>query len=397
MSAFRLPRCRVLAKTNLNHDYHHSILIGVLRGLAAVEVAAAHLRAQIFPGLKGMADPALWYQALAFFTGFAHHAVVVFFLLSGWLVGGSLLNKLSEPHVMRSYVVDRMTRLWIVLIPAFVLSLFIGAYTGAVDPGTVSYAARNEFSVISFLGNLFGLQDMAVPRFGDNFPLWSLANETWYYALFPLMVVPFMGRSPASRIASIILWLLVASSLSFEIMLYFPIWLLGVMFSRIEITASSVQRWLVAVALLGITIYQRMTGSTDKLTEESFVQDLIFSLPFLLLLASLQFKADSTDTALMWIKKVGTLFAGFSFTLYVIHVPFLILLRNSYSALRGQSLSAYDMTNLGVYLVMLTVILVLSYLFHLPFEAQTHRVRSFIKGKLMGSRSQAPAPVRQNV
>ena len=69
MSFTLLPQARILPRTNLSQGYNHSILIAVLRGLAAVEVDAAHLRAQVFPGLIGMQDPALWYQALAFFTG----------------------------------------------------------------------------------------------------------------------------------------------------------------------------------------------------------------------------------------------------------------------------------------------------------------------------------------
>lgn len=393
----RLPQFRLLSQTNLSQDYNHSVLIAVLRGLAAFEVAAAHLRAQIFPGLKGMQDPTLWYQALAFFTGFAHQAVVVFFLLSGWLVGGSLLNKLHTRYVMRSYAVDRITRLWIVLIPAFVLSLLIGAYTNAIDPNSVSFASDNEYSITSFLGNLFALQDMAVPRFGDNFPLWSLANETWYYVLFPLLVVPFTGKSMFSRIASAVLCLLVALSLSGPIMLYFPIWLLGVAFSRLEIAASKMQRWMIVCALASIAVYQRLTGNNDKLTDETLVQDVIFSLPFLLLLASLQFKTDARSSAILFAKRVGTLFAGFSFTLYVVHVPFLIILRNVYPPLRDNRLSAHDLGNLLVYVAMLTAILMLSYLFHLPFEAQTHRLRNWIKRRLMGARGSQPESARQTV
>ncbi len=384
MPSIRLPQFRLLARTNLNQDFNHSILIAVLRGLAAVEVAAAHLRAQIFPGLKGMQDPTLWYQALAFFTGFAHQAVVVFFLLSGWLVGGSLLNKLHEPRVMPAYGVDRITRLWIVLIPAFVLSLVIGAYTNAVDPGTVSYAVDNEYSITSFLGNLFGLQDMVVPRFGGNFPLWSLANEIWYYVLFPLLVVPFTGKSPFSRAASAAACLLIAMSLPGQIMLYFTIWLFGVAFSRIEITATALQRWAVLSVLVVVAVYFRLQGSNDILNEASFLQDLIFSLPFLLLLSSLQFKTDPRRIPIRLARKIGTVLAGFSFTLYVIHVPFLILLRNVYPPLRDARLSAQHLSDLGIYFMMLAAILALSYLFHLPFEAQTHRVRSFIKRKIIG-------------
>lgn len=161
MSSIAAPRIKVLERTNLDQAYQRSILISVLSGLAAFQVVAAHLRAQLFPGLRSLPDPSIWYQALAFFTGFAHQAVVVFFLLSGWLVGGSLLNKLDTPKAMIFYAIDRISRLWIVLVPAFGLTILIASLTKSVDPGRVSYSIENEYSVLSFFGNLFGLQDMA--------------------------------------------------------------------------------------------------------------------------------------------------------------------------------------------------------------------------------------------
>jgi peptidoglycan/LPS O-acetylase OafA/YrhL len=205
-----------------------------------------------------MQDPTLWYQALGFLTGFAYQAVVVFFLLSGWLVGGSFLNKLHEPGAMTSYAVDRMTRLWIVMIPAFVLTLVIGAYTGAIDPGTFSYAVANEYSAASFLGNLFGLQDVVLPRFGGNFPLWSLANETWYYVLFPLLVISFTGRSTFSRVAPAAVCLLVTMNLTGSIVLYFSLWLLGAAFADRDhrLCCAALDRSLPAVYCRGLSAAQ---------------------------------------------------------------------------------------------------------------------------------------------
>ena len=393
MSLTLLPQFKVLPRTNLSQDYNHSILIAVLRGLAAVEVAAAHLRAQLFPGLKGMQDPALWFQALAFFTGFGHQAVVVFFLLSGWLVGGSFLNRLREPGSIRHYAVDRVTRLWIVLIPAFVLSLIIAGTTKAVDLGAVSFAPGNEYSATAFVGNLFGVQEMAVPRFANNFPLWSLANETWYYVLFPLLAMSFCGKSTISRIAAAAMCLLIAASLPGPIMLYFSLWLLGTAFSRIQIAASTVQQIGVACLWVGMAGYFRVTAGNDMLDAHSYFQHLVFSMPILMLLSSLQTKTDPKRTVLMRAKKVGNALAGFSFTLYVIHIPLLVLLTNFWPPLRAGRLSPYEISSLATYGIILAGLLVASYVFHLPFEAQTHRVRNYLKRKLFS----APEPALGNI
>lgn len=379
MNALRPFSVQFLDKTNLNPEDQHSILISTLRGLAAVQVLAAHLRAQLFPGLSTLPDPSLWYQVLAFFTGFSHQAVVVFFLLSGWLVGGSLLNRLREPGIMLTYAIDRLTRLWMVLIPCLLITLAIGAYVGVVDPGRLSFAPANEYSATAFVGNLFGLQEMAVPRYGANFPLWSLANETWYYALFPLLVLVFAARRVPAKLAAAITLMVTVWFLSFEIVLYSGIWLLGVLASRVRINAGRAVRAIFLLVLAAVAVYYRFAGNSDTLTTESFFQDLMFGLAFVLFLASQQFKADQTKVSTRVAAGVGGVLAPFSFTLYVIHVPLLVLLRYLHEPLRAGQLSPDRITDLFVYEVMFAVILVLAYILYLPFEAQTYRVRHLLK------------------
>lgn len=392
MLSANLPPVHFLSKTNLQPEFHHSILISFIRGLAAIEVVAAHLRAQLYPSLKSLPDPTIWYQALAFFTGFAHQAVVLFFLLSGWLVGGSLLNKLREPGIMAAYTIDRVTRLWIVLIPAFVLSLLFAIVTEAVDPREVSLSLENPYSISAFAGNLLGLQDMVVPRFGGNFALWSLANETWYYVLFPLLLLAFIGRTVRARAAAALIAALIAYHLSYAIVLYFAIWLLGVAFSRVKIDATRTWRVLMFLLFAGIAVYFRLTGSNDKLEPHSFVQDVVFSIAFLVLLCSLQVPANPANRALRIASVAGQHLAAFSFTLYVIHVPVLSLMRHMYLDGSGKRLAPDDTGDFMIYAVMLLLIVLFAYLFHLPFEAQTHRIRRMIKFRLAAGRRSPPHP-----
>jgi peptidoglycan/LPS O-acetylase OafA/YrhL len=373
------PRATILDATNLDEGFQHANLISLLRGLAAVEVVAAHLRAQLFPGLKTLPDPTLWYQALAFFTGFAHQAVVLFFLLSGWLVGGSMLNKLHQPGAMLSYAIDRVTRLWVVLIPAFLLTLLLAVNGEAVDPRQLSLARDNEYSLTAFAGNLFGLQDLAVPRYGGNFSLWSLTNETWYYLLFPLGVLALTARSTMSRAAAGATLALLISLLGIGIALYFLVWLLGVAFSRVRIEATRGWRIGMAAVLLVLSVWFRLTGSNDKLVPDSFLQDWILSVAFLLVLCSLQFRADPARRSTRIVRRLGGMLAGFSFTLYVVHVPLLRALTGHMAPLRQARLAPDRIGDLAIYAGMLAAIILLAYLFHLPFEAQTRRLRRRVK------------------
>ena len=384
-----LPRIEILSSTNLSDNSCHSIVISALRGLAALQVVAAHVRAQFFPSLKGLPEPTLWYQALAFFTGFAHQAVVVFFLLSGWLVGGSFLNRLHQPAALANYAIDRITRMWIVLIPAFLFTIFVGAMTLEIDPTRSSFARENEYSVAAFLGNLVGVQDMAVPRFGGNFALWSLANEIWYYVMFPVLVLALAGSTAAVRWSAGAVFVLLLACLSFPITLFFSIWLLGVAFSRLRIDATRWQLSLMVALLLAVSVVFRLTGSNDKLIAESFLQDLLFSLIFLVVLSSLQFQPGRHRLVVL-AKRAGTALAGFSFTLYVLHVPVIQLLQYLYARANGAQLSPQRFGDFGLYCLMVAGIVLFAWLFHLPFEAQTVRLRTTVK-RLAGGKRALPA------
>ena len=79
-----------------------------------------------------------------------------------------------------------------------------------VDLGDKNAVGRGvDLSFIAFLGNLVFLQDLYVPTFGSNWPLWSLANEFWYYLWFPalFMIVKRrrQGLMAVSRLAVVLM------------------------------------------------------------------------------------------------------------------------------------------------------------------------------------------------
>ena len=376
-----MPKITLLKKTNLQEDCWHSMLISLFRGLAALVVAWAHLRAATFPAFGDVANPPLLFQGLAFSSGFAYTAVMVFFVLSGWLVGGSFLNKLDANRAIQHYMVDRVSRLWVVLLPTFVVALLAGAVIGAVDPGRVSFSAVDPYSVTSFVGNMFGLQTILVPSLGENFPLWSLANETWYYVLFPLLVLVFRGRSIAWRVAALLAIGAIVQLVTPEIILYFSIWLLGVAFSRVKIEAGPALRWTLLLITAGSAIVIRLKGK-NEISPETFPQFLLFSLLFALFLSSMQFKSVPSPM-LKRLDRTGRFFANFSFTLYVLHVPLILVMVHLMPSLLGTSqLSPHILSHYLVYLGMFLVLLVGGYLFHLPFEANTAHVRHWVKAQL---------------
>jgi len=133
-------------------------------------------------------------------TGAGHQAVIIFFVLSGFLIGSSVWRKTGQQRWdWRDYLLHRLTRLWLVLIPALVLCALWDAiglhshaapllYTGQVL-NHVTFDVQSTHNWGTFFGNLFFLQDTVTRTFGSDGPLWSLANEFWYYLLFPCAVI----------------------------------------------------------------------------------------------------------------------------------------------------------------------------------------------------------------
>jgi peptidoglycan/LPS O-acetylase OafA/YrhL len=135
-----------------------------------------------------------------------------------------------------------MSRLWVVLLPTLLLTLGIdwlgaqitnSAYTGQFHVHFNSgpqLAHPADHSALTFLGNLVFLQTIAVPVFGTNGPLWSLAFEFWYYVLFPLAVAAIRA-SPVrwlARAGYLILFLCLLWMLPAPLLLSGLIWLMGV-------------------------------------------------------------------------------------------------------------------------------------------------------------------------
>jgi len=376
-----MPKITILRKTNLQEDSWHSMLISLFRGLAALVVAWAHLRAATFPAFGEVANPSLLFQAMAFSSGFAYLAVMVFFVLSGWLVGGSFLNKMESDRAIQHYAVDRVSRLWVVLVPTFLVALLAGAVVGTIDPARVSFSASDPYSVTAFIGNMFGLQTILVPSFGENFPLWSLANETWYYVLFPLLVLVFRGGSLVLRAAALLAIGAIVQLITPEIIVYFSIWLLGAGFSRVKIETGPVLRWALLVLIGGVAVLIRLKGE-NEISTATFPQFLVFSLLFALFLSSMQFKRLPSPL-LDRLDRIGRFFANFSFTVYVLHVPLIFVLVYLSSSLLGiAQLSPHILSHYLIFLGMFLVLVVGGYFFHLPFEANTGRVRQWLKGQL---------------
>lgn len=155
-----------------------SIFFDLARGLAAQLVLIGHTLSASGHGLK---------------VTIQDIGVVIFFLISGFLVTYSVLNK-SKSYQFRDYFTDRATRVLVPYFPALVFIFVCGYFFNLAGP----------LDFKTFITNCLLLQDFPlyrylpfVPefeRYGTGRPLWSVAMEFWFYMGFSIIF--FWNRLP---------------------------------------------------------------------------------------------------------------------------------------------------------------------------------------------------------
>ena len=197
-----------------------SVLLDLARVIAALLVCLEHWRNLLYVNYGQITGHRALFAVPYVMTDAGHQAVVIFFVLSGYLISGSVFRLMQRGEwSWKLYLTHRLVRLWIVLVPALVLGAlldFSGVHlhlapalyagqTGTHMLGNVATALHAD----TFFGNLFFLQTILVSTFGSNGPLWSLANEFGYYVLFPCAFLALRkGTSLSARILHVLVFLL---------------------------------------------------------------------------------------------------------------------------------------------------------------------------------------------
>ena len=314
-----------------------SVHLDLIRGVSALAVLFYHMRGLFFVDYPSLVSKSMLSIGLYAVTGLGHQAVMIFFVLSGYFIGTSVMESVSKQQwSWRTYLVSRITRLQLVLLPALVLGALwdrIGMripqaaplyYGGLYKFYVPSVALRSTVPV--FLGNLFFLQSIVSPVFGSNGPLWSLSYEFWYYIVFPALILAtaiWVGtrvRILCAGLALFLLWFI-----GLQISSYFFIWLVGALVGRLSRTGRfklsfPTLPWLAGLMFVGALAWSRVHRlSSDLLTD--YIVALCFALwLYTLLLGS---REDASPAYVYGAKKL----AGFSYTLYLTHFPALLLLR----------------------------------------------------------------------
>lgn len=372
-----------------------STVLDLLRGLAAVLVLLDHTRHLFFgdPPLINPQGAHPWLFDLSEgLTNSGPQAVVIFFVLSGYLVAGSALRWMRRGDwSWRRYLIHRMVRLWLVLLPALVLgAVWDTLRVRLLEPASLTLEAAG-LNLARFFGNLFFLQTIRTDTFGSNRVLWSLAFEFWFYLLFPLGALLLLRRR-SLRIALGNAFLLLAVSwfIGHSILALFPVWLLGALLNETPIKRfRRPLRW--AAAGFYVLMYILITAHPwrSHWLKPGYILGLCTA-AFLLVVLSAREPIPQAGA----FARVSRGLAGFSYSLYLVHYPFVALVAAALLHAGGtwSFTPAHGAAAVGV----AGCALVYAWLVSRGTEAHTDAVRNWFEQRCLPHARAAELPGRQS-
>ena len=375
--------------------YHgRNVHLDAMRALAALCVVCTHIQ-QIFFVPYRQAGSGLLVKFLYIGHYAARAAVIYFFVLSGYLVGMSVLNSIHDGRwSWREYLLNRLTRLYVVLAPALLLTAaldWIGRTHPASrwayfnDPSETGFTTVHFDTFRNFFGSLFFLQNIHTGWFGSNLPLWSLSCEFWYYIVFPVIALTILRRKRW-------LWcgLFLAAAgwfLGWAVVTLFPCWLAGVaagLLARRFPIGRQMLRYSTTVAALLLLAATVIASGAHRLN--FYAADYIVTIAALVLIWAALSSLLSTRTLWRPYTHAAVFLSEMSYTLYLTHMPFLLLL---YRLLYRRPWPP-DIRHVCLALLPFAAALVYAYGLYWLFERRTNDVRRWLKARLASER---PAPL----
>jgi peptidoglycan/LPS O-acetylase OafA/YrhL len=294
-----------------------SVFLDLTRTLAAFTVFLGHVSSRF----GGAMSAGLEAQG--------HSAVVVFFVLSGFVISWAAQRNGSA----REYILNRAARIYSVALPALALTWIIDVFLILHYPGVINstyqYDAVWKYLPIflSFSTDFWFLSENAF----SNVPYWSLCYEVWYYVVFGALL---FSRPPWNRIIAITALLLMGPRL----WLLWPIWLAGAYLHHLAPLSRNGSRMLLLILLLllitlkVIGIETMLNDLVDQVTGGFAKTHLRYSQYFLgdylvaAVVAAVIHAARGADLALlMHLRRPIAAVASISFSMYLIHYPLLLL------------------------------------------------------------------------
>lgn len=341
-----------------------------IRALAALLVLFVHARGIMFDLYVNLEQQShnLFTQIFYFICSQGHISVAVFFILSGFLVGGKNLERLRKNTISpKSFIVNRIFRIGIPLTGAIAIIIIVDLFLG------------NPLSLTAILGQYLGLQ-FIVGDFGGVF--WTLSYEIWFYLiLFSIILTYSSKRNVVSGIISFVICCCIVIQMEF---VWFCIIGAGIVAYRLKDYDISKKDTNIAFVsfLIFLILYFLSQPSTNvsslKVINSSVHQFVWIACCWSLAIVLSQIvKCKPTSRIQVWSDKYGRTLATFSYSLFLTHYQILKIYKYYFG-----KFSSVDFYSIMAFIGVCAFCVLVAWLFHLAFENNTQQIQSWALKKL---------------
>lgn len=370
----------------MSSNKQHLPWLDLIRFAAAFLVVICHVRCEMLQtySLLQPESQNVFTQMLYYVTGMGKTGVLIFFILSGFLVGGKNLDRAFAGDIsIKNYIIDRTVRIGVPLLGSLLLVCLVDQIQVRlnIDDLGMSQGLTAQHGAMEILGNMFGLQGVLVGDAGGVF--WTLAYEIWFYVLIGgVLAVMYKTKMESIRYIGwgiICLALLVFSFLEF---VWLTILMSGVMaycFSKRPMPKRVFQTALVCFMCLIIIMPFASETHTSRfvLKIPSEVMEVLAGFFGAVVVGGLVNYHPRRRFACC-INNAGTFLASFSYSLYLTHYQVIRLMRTI-------GIEQYDyigIKTIAIFVCEVVACMLFAYLFYSITEKQTNSIKNYIKSRI---------------
>ena len=295
---------------------------------------------------------------------YGHSAVMIFFVLSGFVIQYAADVK---QRTLYDYSAARLARLYSVVLPAILFTVACDAIGTGHTPALYDMTREPDISWRVLMAGLFLSQSWGHISLLSNDAYWSLPYEFWYYVLFA--AATFLKGW--QRIAA----LAVSGAIAGPAILFMaPIWAAGAaayrFAGRVALRKSVARALWIASGAAALAVI--LENSTPVTSMSPYLPPVYSGLDFLLgaLVAVNIFSASFLSFGISRFHGLTAKLAGMTFALYLLHLPLLHLIAAYMPA--GLSVPVRGAIAAGL---TLTIVYFLSFV----TEGQKHHWRSLMR------------------
>jgi len=152
-----------------------------LRGIAILMVMLFHF---VYLDPTRVLGP---FGLIGLYLRYGYTGVNLFFVLSGFLISGILLDAKSEPHYFRNFYARRILRIFPLYYGYLIVALVLGRAFSYYGSTTLRLEAQSQVWLWTYTSNLC---EAFHQHYFDMFRhFWSLAVEEQFYLVWPVVIL----------------------------------------------------------------------------------------------------------------------------------------------------------------------------------------------------------------